>query len=210
MPATLASSCRRALAAALVLAAAGCTSGPQLAAQWTDPQLGNQSAFLRKSRVLVACDVADLTVRQLCQDRVAAEIAARGATPVFPGPDTLIATDRSIDGQLLAAARSADAKALMVLTLTPAVTDVSQGFQVGIGGFGYGSKGGGVGVGVSAPVGGGRVTMGYAANGRVTDVGSGKLVFSASASTSPSSDLDLQLSELSKTVFGAADRSGLF
>ena len=98
----------------------------------------------------------------------------------------------------------------MVLTLTPAVTDVSQGFQVGIGGFGYGSKGGGVGVGVSAPVGGGRVTMGYAANGRVTDVGSGKLVFSASASTSPSSDLDLQLSELSKTVFGAADRSGLF
>ena len=71
--------------------------GPQLAAQWTDPQLGNQSAFLRKSRVLVACDVADLTVRQLCQDRVAAEIAARGATPVFPGPDTLIATDRSIE-----------------------------------------------------------------------------------------------------------------
>ena len=210
MPATFASSCRRALVAALVLAVAACTSGPQLAAQWTDPQLGNQSAFLRKSRVLVACDVADLTVRQLCQDRVAAEIAARGATPVFPGPDTLIATDRSIDGQLLAAARSADAKALMVLTLTPAVTDVSQGFQVGICGFGYGSKGGGVGVGVSAPVGGGRVTMGYAANGRVTDVGSGKLVFSASASTSPSSDLDLQLSELSKTVFGAADRSGLF
>jgi len=201
MPATFASSCRRALVAALVLAVAACTSGPQLAAQWTDPQLGNQSAFLRKSRVLVACDVADLTVRQLCQDRVAAEIAARGATPVFPGPDTLIATDRSIDGQLLAAARSADAKALMVLTLTPAVTDVSQGFQVGSGG---------VGVGVSAPVGGGRVTMGYAANGRVTDVGSGKLVFSASASTSPSSDLDLQLSELSKTVFGAADRSGLF
>jgi len=74
MPATFASSCRRALVAALVLAVAACTSGPQLAAQWTDPQLGNQSAFLRKSRVLVACDVADLTVRQLCQDRVAAEI----------------------------------------------------------------------------------------------------------------------------------------
>ena len=199
-----------ALAAVLVLGAAGCASGPQLAAQWTDPQLGNQSAFLRKSRVLVACDVADLTVRQLCQDRVAAEVAARGATPVFPGPDTLIATDRSIDGQLLAAARSADAKALMVLTLTPAVTDVSQGFQIGIGGFGYGGKGGGAGVGISAPVGGGRVTMGYAANGRITDAGSGKLVFSASASTSPSSDLEMQLSELSKTVFGAADRSGLF
>jgi hypothetical protein len=75
---------RRALAAALVVAAAGCTSSPQLAAQWTDPQLGTQSAFLRGSRVLVACDVADLTVRQLCQDQVAAEITARGATPLFP------------------------------------------------------------------------------------------------------------------------------
>ena len=210
MAATLRSSLARGLAAAFVLAAAGCASGPQLAAQWTDPQLGTQSAFLRASRVLVACDVADLTVRQICQDRVAAEISARGATPVFPGPDTLIATDRSIDGQLLAAAKGANAKALMVLTLTPAVTEVSQGFQIGIGGFGYGGGGGGVGVGVSAPVGGGRVTMGYAATGRVTDVGSGKLVFSASASTSPSSDLDMQLSELSKTVFGAADKSGLF
>ena len=209
MAAALLPPSRRALAAVLVLAACGCTSSPQLAAQWTDPQLGPQSAFLRGSRVLVACDVADLTVRQLCQDRLAAEVSARGATPVFPGPETAIATDRSIDGQLLAAARSADAKALMVLTLTPAVTDVSPGFSVGIGGFGY-SRSSSVGVGVTAPVGGGRVTMGYAANGRVTDVGSGRLVWSASASTSPSSDLQAQLDSLSKTVFGAADKSGLF
>ena len=209
MAAAIPSPARRALAAAFVLAVVGCTSAPQLAAQWTDPQLGPQSAFLRGSRVLVACDVADLTVRQLCQDQVAAEITARGATPLFPGPDTLIATDRSIDGQLLAAARSVDAKALMVLTLTPAVTDVSPGFSIGIGGVGYrGSSS--VGVGVAAPVGGGRVIMGYAANGRVTDVGTGRLVWSASASTAPSSELEVQLGELSKTVFGAADKSGLF
>jgi hypothetical protein len=209
MAAAIPSPARRALAAAFVLAVAGCTSAPQLAAQWTDPQLGPQSAFLRGSRVLVACDVADLTVRQLCQDQVAAEITARGATPLFPGPDTLIATDRSIDGQLLGAARSVDAKALMVLTLTPAVTDVSPGFSIGIGGVGYrGSSS--VGVGVAAPVGGGRVIMGYAANGRVTDVGTGRLVWSASASTAPSSELEVQLGELSKTVFGAADKSGLF
>ena len=209
MAAATSSPARRSLAAAFVLAAAGCASSPQLAAQWTDPQLGLQSAFLRGSRVLVACDVADLTVRQLCQDQVAAEITARGATPLFPGPDTLIATDRSIDGQLLAAARSADAKALMVLTLTPAVTDVSPGFSIGIGGVGYrGSSS--VGVGVAAPVGGGRVIMGYAANGRITDVGTGRLVWSASASTAPSSELEVQLGELSKTVFGAADKSGMF
>jgi len=209
MAAAISSPARRALAAAFVLTATGCTSSPQLAAQWTDPQLGPQSAFLRGARVLVACDVADLTVRQLCQDQVAAEVSSRGATPLFPGPDTLIATDRSIDGQLLAAARSLDAKALMVLTLTPAITDVSPGFSVGIGGVGYrGSSS--VGVGVAAPVGGGRVIMGYAANGRITDVGTGRLVWSASASTAPSSELEVQLGELSKTVFGAADKSGMF
>jgi hypothetical protein len=67
-----------------------------------------------------------------------------------------------------------------------------------------------VGVGVSGPVGGGQVTMGYAANGRVTDAGSGRLVFSASASASPSSDVQLQLDGLAKAVFSAADQSGLF
>ena len=212
-PAPFFPSARRALVAAFVVAAAvtatGCATGPQLAAQWTDPQLV-KSAYLRGGKVLVACDVADLTMRQLCQDRLAAELAARGATAVFPGPQTTIATDRSIDGQLLAAARDSGAKAMMVLTLTPALTQVSQGFTIGIGGFGYGGGGGGVGVGVSGPVGGGQVTTGYAANGRITDTSSGRLVFSASASTSPSSDVQLQLDGLAKTVFGAADQSGLF
>jgi len=210
MAAAVPSPLRHVLAAAFVLAAAGCASGPQLAAQWTDPQLGPKSGYLRGGRVLVACDVAELTIRQLCQDRLSSELAARGVTAVFPGPQTAIATDRSIDGQLLGAARDAGAKAMMVLTLTPAVTQVSPGFTVGIGGFGYGGGGGGVGVGVSGPVGGGQVTMGYAANGRITDAGSGRLMFSASASSSPSSDVQLQLDGLAKAVFGAADQSGLF
>jgi hypothetical protein len=201
---------RAALAAALASALlAACASSPQLAAQWTDPQLGAQSSFLRGGRILVACDAADLTIRQLCQDRLASEVVARGATPVFAGPDTVIATDRAIDAQLLPAARNAGAKALMVLTITPALTDVSPGFSVGIGGFGFG-RSSAVGVGVAAPIGGGRVTTGYSANGRVTDVGTGRLVWSASASTSPTPDIDAQLGELSKTVLGAAEKSGLF
>ena len=202
----------RHLAIAAALAAivlAGCAAPPQLAAQWTDPQLGAQSGFLRGGRVLVACDAADVTIRQLCQDRLASEVVARGATPVFVGPDTLIATDRAIDGQLLPAARSVGAKALLVLTIAPALTDVSPGFSIGIGGFGFG-RSSAVGVGVAAPIGGGRVTTGYSANGRVTDVGTGRLVWSASASTAPSPDVDAQLGELSKTVLGAAEKSGLF
>ena len=198
---------RGACAAAVLLA--GCASGPQLDAQWTDPQLGAGSGFLRGARVLVACDAYDLVVRQLCQDQLASEVVARGATPVFAAQDTPLATDRAVDAQLLPAARSAGAKALMVVTVAAAATDVSPGFSIGIGGFGFG-RSSAVGVGVAAPIGGGRVTTGYSANGRITEVSSGRLVWAARATTPPSPDLNAQLGELSKAVLDAADKAGLF
>jgi len=193
-----------ALSAALV---AGCSSTPQLDAQWSDSSLG--PGFLRGARVLVACDAFEVVVRQICQDQLAAQVGARGATPVFLAPGYPVATDRSIDAQLLPAAREAGAKALMVMTVAVAVNDVSPGFSIGIGGFGFGPSGG-VGVGVQAPVGGGRVTSGYSANGRVTDVPTGRLVWTAKATSPPSSDINAQMSELSKAVLGAADKAGLF
>lgn len=194
----------------LVLAAlafAGCASGPQLDAQWSDPQLG--AGYLRGARVLVACDAAEVVVRQICQDQLASEVVARGATPVFAAPNVAIATDRAIDGQLLPAARSAGAKAIIVMTVAVAVNDVSPGFSIGIGGFGFGGRTGG-GVGVSAPIGGGKVTAGYSANSRVTDVASGRLFWTAKATSSPSSDVNAQMGDLSKAVLGAADKAGLF
>jgi len=193
-----------ALAAAL---AAGCASTPQLDAQWSDASVG--PGLLRGARVLVACDAAELVVRQICQDRLAGEVSARGATPVFVPPETPIATDRSLDAQLLPAARESGATAVMVMTVAVAVHDVSAPFSVGIGGFGFGS-GGSVGVGVSAPVGGGRVSAGYSANGRVTDVPSGRLVWTAKATSPPSSDVNAQMADLSRIVLGAADKAGLF
>ena len=185
----------------------GCASGPQLEAQWSDPSVG--PSFLRGARVLVACDAQELVIRQICQDQLANQVVARGATPVFVPPNTPIATDRSMDVQLLPAARDAGAKAMMVMTVAVAVQDVSQPFQIGIGGFGFGSSGS-AGVGVSAPVGGGRVTSGYSANGRVTDVPSGRLVWTAKATTSPSSDVNAQMGELSRVVLDAAGKAGLF
>lgn len=190
-----------------VLALAGCASGPQLDAQWSDPQLG--ASYLRGARVLVACDAAELVVRQICQDQLAGEVVARGATPVFVAPSFAVASDRAIDGQLLPAARDAGAKAVMVMTVAVAVNDVSPGLSIGIGGFGFGGRGGG-GVGVSAPIGGGRVTSGYSANGRVTDVASGRLFWTAKATSPPSSDVSAQMADLSKAVLGAADKAGLF
>ena len=189
------------------LALVGCASGPQLDAQWSDPQLG--ANYLRGARVLVACDAAELVVRQICQDQLAGEVVARGATPVFVAPSFAVASDRAIDGQLLPAARDAGAKAVMVMTVAVAVNDVSPGFSIGIGGFGFGGRGGG-GVGVSAPIGGGRVTSGYSANGRVTDVASGRLFWTAKATSPPSADITAQMGELSKAVLGAADKAGLF
>ena len=195
-------------AATATLLAAGCAT-TQLDAQWHDPQL--QASFLRGARVYVACDAAELVVRQICQDQLVAEVTARGATPVLPPGDLPSATtDRSLDLQLLDAARSADTKAVMVMTVAPASNQVSSGFQLGIGGFGYGGGGGSVGVGASIPVGGGKVTTGYTASRRLTDTGSGRLLWTAKATSPPSSDLNAQMVELSKTTFGAAEKAGLF
>ena len=184
----------------------GCAS-PQLDAQWSDPQLAGN--YLRGAKVLVACDAGEAVVQRICRDRLAAEVVARGATPVFAADGIALSADRAVDVQLVPAARDAGAKALMVVTVAVAVTDVSPGFSIGIGGFGFGRNSGG-GVGVSAPIGGGRVTSGYSANSRVTDVASGRLVWAAKATTPPSADVDEQLANLSKAVFNAADKAGLF
>jgi len=197
-----------ATAVAALVGVAGCASTPQLDAQWSDPQLAG-SHYLRGARVLVACDAFELVIRQVCQDQLAAAVVARGATPVFPPASVAIATDRSVDAQLLPAARDVGAKAMMVMTVAVAVSDVSPGFSIGFGGFGFGRHSG-VGVGVGAPIGGGRVTSGYSANGRVTDVSSGRLVWTAKATAPPSSDVNAQMGELSQAVLGAADQAGLF
>lgn len=204
-------SSQRGVATVIVAAAllSACASSPQLDAQWLDASAGIDSNIMRGSKVLVACDAADLVVRQICQDQLGREVGARGATPIFASPAAPLATDRSIDAQLLPAARDAGARAMMIVTVAPAVTDVSPGVSIGIGGFGFGRHSG-VGVGVGVPVGGGRVLTGYSANGRVTDAASGRLLWTARASSPPNADIDAQMRSLSKIVVDAADRAGLF
>jgi hypothetical protein len=107
------------------------------------------------------------------------------------------------------AARAANARAVLVVSVTPSLTDVSPGVSIGLGGFSFGSRGGG-GVGISAPIGGGRVTTGFSANGRVTEVASGRLLWTASAAAPPSADLNAQFGALTKTVLDSAQKAGLF
>jgi hypothetical protein len=91
-----------------------------------------------------------------------------------------------------------------------AAAGASPGVSIGLGAFGIGGGSVRGGVGVSAPIGGGQTNYGFALNGRVTDVRTGQVVWTARATTPPSSDSSAQLGELTRSVFGAADQAQLF
>ena len=188
---------------------AGCTSAPQREAQWTDPGIGTQSRFLRGEKVLVACDAYDQALRQICQDRLYRDVLAKGASPVVMPPGTLLLNDRELDGQLVPAAASIGAKAVFIMSLTPATTSAGSGASLGIGGFSFG-RSGGAGVGLGIPIGSNRPETGFAANGRVTDVRSQRLVWTATVVASPSADLESQFDSLSRSMLESAQGAGLF
>ena len=204
---------RRALA--LVLAAlllAGCASS-RIAAQWNDPQFAGQPP--RGAKVLVACQAADPTLRRICADRMAARLSALGAVPVLAQDNGDVGEGTSPgEAALLQAARSAGAVALLRTQLAPEVVAVAPGpsIGIGIGGFGGGYRsGGGVGFGVSAPLGAGSsAETGYGATASLTDVASGKLMWSARASAAPSADIAQQLGTLANQLLDAARQAGLF
>lgn len=196
-----------AAAASALLALVGCAA-TQLDASWSDAQL--VPGTLRGARVMVACEAHDSVIKQICEDRLNAEVVARGATPVplvdtgSPGPGR-----SPLSAAALAMARSAGAKAVLVQAVTIADVSAGSGVTLGIGGVSIGSSSG-VGVGVSVPVGGGRTNNGYALDARLTDATSGRVVWSAKASARPSADVQVQLDELTRTVFAAADKVPLF
>ncbi|HKX42156.1 MAG TPA: hypothetical protein VJO99_13430 [Burkholderiaceae bacterium] len=209
MSTSLSSPRRSRLAAVLALAAlAGCAS-TTLDAQWRDPQV--PGSYLRGAKVLVTCEAADVTLKRICEDQLVAELTARGATTVITDVSADAGGMRPAvpDAQYLPAARSSGAKAVVSMSVGVSSQAVNPGWSIGVGGFGFGRHSAG-GVGVSAPLGGGGVTAGYSASSRVTDVASGRLMWSARATTPPSSDLNAQLADLSKTVVDAAQKAGLF
>lgn len=197
----------RTVAAAAALALVGCAS-TTVDTQWRSVEL--PASYLRGAKVMVSCETRDETLRRICEDQVSADLSARGATPVFAAPGSVAAVQPGVaDAHYLPAARDNGAKAVLSMTVGASSTAVSPGMMVSIGGFGFGRHSGG-GVGVSAPIGGGQVSNGYSANGRVTDVATGRLMWSARASAAPSSDVNAQLAELSKSVLDAAGKAGLF
>ena len=198
---------RATLAAFLPLSMIGCAS-TVVDTQWRNVEM--PASYLRGATVMVSCETADETLRRICEAQVSADLAARGATPIFPAPGTVAAVQPGMaDAQYLPAARDSGAKAVLSVTVGASSASVSPGVMLSIGGFGFGRNSGG-GVGVSAPIGGGQVSTGYSANGRVTDVATGRLMWTARASTPPSNDVNAQLADLSRSVLDAAGKAGLF
>ncbi len=196
-----------AAAAAAGALLAGCAT-TMVDAQWRNVEL--PPSYLRGATVLVSCETREMVLKRICEDQVVADLGARGVRGVLPAPGAVAAVAPGMsDTQYLPAARDSGAKAVLSVTVGLSSQSVSQGISIGIGGFGFGRNAGG-GVGVSAPIGGGQVSQGYAANGRVTDVASGRLMWTARASTPPSSDVNAQFADLSKSMLDAAGGAGLF
>lgn len=203
-----------ALALAGLLGAAllgGCASGPQ--AQWSDASLGSGAAKpLQGARVLVVCEAAEAVMQQLCQDRMAEELTARGLTPVRPA-QSANGTGRGAEAYL-GAARAAGASGLLLTTVMPDTLESvarPSPFSIGIGGFGIGGGHVGAGVGVSVPIGGSGVasTPGYAVNSSFNDARDGRLLWSARTS-SQGSDLNAGMAGMARTLMGAAEKAGVF
>lgn len=196
-----------ALAAGAAILLAGCASAP-LEAQWSDPQLA-ANAPLRGARVLVVCEAQDEVLRRICQDNVGAELAKVGVLPV-PAPDVGSATSApGGPAPYLDAARTANAKAVLVTAIAPGASVARPGLTVGLGVGGFGGGVGG-GVGVSAPIGGTRVATSYAANASLTDVATGRLMWTARTSEPASEVTTGQVANLAKKVVTGAGQSGLY
>jgi hypothetical protein len=65
-------------------------------------------------------------------------------------------------------------------------------------------------MGVSVPVGAGQVSTGYAANSTLTNVATGRLMWTAKVTASPSKDVNAQLVDLAKAVLEAVRKEGFF
>ena len=187
---------------------AGCAT-TRVDAQWRSVELPLN--YLRNSTVLVNCETGEEVVKRICEDQIGADLRIRGVRVIVaaPGALPLGASTGPTDAQYLPLARDNGAKAVFSVSVGLALQSVSRGLSVGIGGFGFGRNTGG-GVGVSAPIGGGQVSQGYAASGRVTVVASGRLMWTARAVSPPSSDVNEQFVELSKSVLDAAGTAMLF
>lgn len=205
------------LAAVLgLLSLSGCAS-TQLGAQYVDPQFPQQA--LRGATILVVCEAPELAIKLICENQISSQLTQLGARPLTDS--TLVNPVPGHEppaGHYLPAAQAAGARAVFSTTLTPDYWQASpmSSFSIGIGGWGgsggyYGGSGVGGGVGVTMPVGGAaQGAPGLAAIGAIIDVASGRVMWTAKATTPPTADASTQVAEVTKALAEAARQTGLF
>ena len=202
---------RRRLTAALLgaLLLAACAT-PQMEAQWRDPQAGARS--MQGKSVLVVCRGFDLTLERLCEDRLAADTQAIGVRVVRAELPRDATADPAAGDPLLKAARAVRADAVLAMWLERSGAGVSpSGGAVGVGvGGSRGGWGGGTGgaIGITLPLGGYGPVL--ASGTSLTEVTTGKLVWSGRARGSGAVSESAQVDELSRVTTEALKGAGLF
>jgi hypothetical protein len=191
----------------------GCAS-TAVQARWADPQFADRS--LRGATVLVVCNASATAIQRICQDQIAARMLMSAVRPVIATEaDLITAESEQITDKIFTAARRAGANAIWAAVIAPDVTVVSPGPTVGFGIGGFGSSGGwhrssgvGGGIGVGFPVGAEQVNTAYAADMTLTDVETGRLMWSSRITTPASQDITGQVTELVEVGVKSAQQAG--
>lgn len=206
---------RRLAGAFGLLFLSGCAS-TQLGAQYVDPQFPQQA--LRGAVILVVCETPELAVKLICENQISSQLTQMGARPLTDS--RLVNPTPGYEppaGHYLTAAQAAGASAVFSTTLTPDYRQANpmSSVSIGIGGWGgsgghHGGSGVGGGVGVTMPAGAGQGGTGLAASGSIFDAASGRVMWTAKATTPPAADFSTQVAEVTKALTEAARQTGLF
>jgi hypothetical protein len=195
------------------LLAGGCAS-TAVQARWTDPLFAGRS--LRGATVLVVCNAQAPAIQHICQDQIAGRMLMSGIRPVMATEaDLTTVQGEQIADKIFAAARREGANAIWATTVAPDFTVVSPGPTVGFGIGGFGTSGGwhrssgvGGGIGVGFPVGGEQVNTAYAADMTLTDVETGRLMWSSRITTPASQNITEQVTQLVEVGVKSAQQAG--
>jgi hypothetical protein len=186
---------------------AGCAT-TQLGSQYADPQFPAQA--LRGATVLVVCEAPETALRLICEREMTSQLAQLGARPLTDAGLATSPAGREPDGRrYLPAARAAGARAVFSTALSqePGFAAPPPWLSIGLGSWGWSGVSGGV--GVTLPVGGYQSGVGLAAAAVLNDVASGRLMWTAKAST-PGAEASQQLADLARVLAEAARQTGLF
>lgn len=187
--------------------AVGCAT-PRLEAQWKDPALGDRG--LPPGRLQVICEAPEVVLGRLCADELRAAFERRGLTVVAEAAQSNAPVG---DTEHVAQAVRSGAGAVWIATLKPEPLPYdrrSGGLTIGLGGFEFG-RGGGVGVGVTAPIGGSRAEPPrYAADVRLIDAASAKLMWTARASAPSADETPQQIRTIAQRLVDGAGDAKLF